>query len=377
VNAPRPGQGPLDGVRVVELASFVSGPLATAMLADLGADVVKVEPPGGDPFRRFGRTGHAASPLFVNSNRGKRGVVLDLKDPTDLAQLRDLLDDADVMLSNWRPAVSERLGLADDTIAARNPGLIRVYVSGFGDSGPSADAPVYDAIIQAHVGSAETSPPTIVASYPVDKITATMACQAALAALFERERGGPARRVDVALLDTAAYWSFVDGMVNRTFADDAPADASNRQAAAIRPIRTSDGWLIVVPVSAPQIRRTCECVGRAALADELLAMQDATALTTRLMDEIEVVTRTAPTDHWLRAFQRADVPAGPCLTIDQHLADPQVLHNHVYDVAEWPELGQVRRVRYPARFAGHGELWPRNGPPPTPPRRPRRAAGDD
>jgi crotonobetainyl-CoA:carnitine CoA-transferase CaiB-like acyl-CoA transferase len=377
VSVPRAGHGPLDGISVVELASYVSGPLATAMLADLGADVVKVEPPGGDPFRRFGRSGHPASPIFVNSNRGKRGIVLDLKDPSDLAQLGDLLDEADVLLSNWRPAVAERLGLSDDVIAARHPGLIRVYVSGFGETGPSANAPVYDSIIQAHVGSAEMAPPAIVPSYPVDKFTATMACQATLAALLERERGGPARRVDLALLDAASYWSFVDMMVNRTFTDGASVEASNGQAAAIRGVRTSDGWLVVVPVTADQIRRTCAAIGRPSLADELLAMSDATALTTRLMDEIETSTRTASTSHWLDAFARADVPAGPCLTIDQHLADGQVNHNHIYEVDEWPGLGHVRRVRYPARFSGHGELWPRSGPPAAPPRRVPKADRDD
>ncbi|HET6952637.1 MAG TPA: CoA transferase, partial [Acidimicrobiales bacterium] len=259
-----PGRsGPLSGIRVIELANYVSAPLTTMMLADLGADVVKIEPPKGDPFRRFGRAGTPVSPLFVNTNRGKQGLVLDLKDPEDNARLHELLEDADVLVSNWRPSVAERLGLADDALVKAYPQLIRVYVTGFG---PSADAPVFDAIIQAHVGAAESSPPTIAPTYIVDKVTACMACQATVAALFDRERNGTAERIDLALLDAAAYFNFVDVMANRTFVDFAPVEAKNEQASAIRPVETADGWLIVAAVTAEQIRRTCEVLGRPALA---------------------------------------------------------------------------------------------------------------
>ena len=361
-----PGRGPLDGVRVVELANFLSGPLATAMISDLGAEVIKVEPPKGDPFRRFGRSGTPLSPLFVNANRGKRGVVLDLKQESDQHALHELLDDADVMVSNWRPQVAARLGLVDEELVARNPRLIRVYISGFGASGPLADRPVFDAIVQGHLGAAQTSPPSVVGSYVVDKTSAAMVCQATCAALYARERRGVGERIDLALLDAAAYVNFTDVMANRTFVEHAPPDAGNRQAGAVRAIKASDGWLVVAPVTADQIRRACAVVGRADLADELFAMKDAAALTARVMDELEAVTATGPTDKWVEAFDANDVPAGPCLTIDDHLADPQVEHNHLYDVTEWDGLGHVRRVRYPARFSTWGELWPTQPPPSLP-----------
>ena len=364
------GRGPLAGVRVIELCNFISGPFATMMLSDLGAEVIKVEPPRGDPFRRFGRSGASVSPLFVNTNRGKRNVVLDLKDKDDTGALLQLLNTADVMVSNWRPGAAARLGLVDDDLSRRNPNLIRIYISGFGATGPLADRPVYDTIIQAHLGAGQNSPPAITGAYVVDKTSAAMVCQAALAALFARERTGVAERVDLALLDAAAYVNFVDVMANRTYLDNATADATNRHAAATRALRASDGWLVVVPVTADQVRRACNAIGRSALADELLTIRDAAELTTRMMDEFESVTQTASVEHWLKAFDANDVPAGPCLTIDEHLADGQVQHNHTYSIADWDGLGRVRQVRYPARFSTWNELWPA-GPPPSLPSRPR------
>jgi crotonobetainyl-CoA:carnitine CoA-transferase CaiB-like acyl-CoA transferase len=135
---------PLAGVRVVEIANYVSVPYGTMMLADLGADVLKVEPPGGDPFRRFGRPRKPMSALFTNVNRGKRSVVLDLKDPSGRGALLRLLDDADVVVSNWRPGVGARLHLEDAVFRDRNPRLIRAYVSGFGSTGPDAARPTFD-----------------------------------------------------------------------------------------------------------------------------------------------------------------------------------------------------------------------------------------
>ncbi len=357
------GKGPLHGVRVIELANFVSGPLATMMLSDLGADVMKVEPPGGDPMRRFGRSGRPLSPLYVNSNRGKGGLFLDLKEPSERDELLRLVDDADVVVNNWRPSVAPRLGLGDDELVARNRRLIRIYLTGFGAAGPRADMPVYDGIVQAHLGSAQTSPPAIAPSYVIDKTAATMVVQAALAALFARERGEAAQRIDLSLLDAGAYVNFLDLMANRTFVEGQPEEASYRQGAAARAIRAADGWLLVAPVTAHQVRRACEVIGNPALADTVLAMTDATAMTTRLLSALEAETQNGTVDHWVDAFVGSDVPAGPCLSIDQHLSDEQVRHNHLYEVMEWEGAGRVRCVRYPARFSSWGELWPVGGPP--------------
>jgi crotonobetainyl-CoA:carnitine CoA-transferase CaiB-like acyl-CoA transferase len=144
----------LSGVRVVEIGNYVSVPFATMMLADLGTEVIKVEPPKGDPFRRFGRPRGPMAAVFVNANRGKKSIVLDLKDTADRDRLLTLLGRADVMFSNWRPGVAQRLGLGDDVLEARNPRLIRVYVSGYGPTGPDREKPSYDSVVQARSGLA-------------------------------------------------------------------------------------------------------------------------------------------------------------------------------------------------------------------------------
>jgi crotonobetainyl-CoA:carnitine CoA-transferase CaiB-like acyl-CoA transferase len=356
-------------VRVVEFASFVSGPFAAMMLADLGADVVKVESPKGDPMRRFGRTEAPVSALFVSLNRGKKGMTADLKTSPGLDLARQLLATADVLVCNWRGGTADRLGLGDEALAAANGRLVRLYISGWGTQGPMADAPTFDSVVQAHLGSIDAADadaaPTITGSYVVDKAAALMAVQAVLAALFARERTGIGERIDLSLLDAAAYINFPDVMANRTILDHSPDGAPNTQAAAARAVRSADGWLVVAPVTGVQIRATCAAIAQPELADDLLAMQDGTALVRRLLDEVERATVSGSTAHWLTVFAKADVPAGPCLSIDQHLEDPQVLANDLYQTSVWPVLGEVRHVRYPAVFSTWGQLVAAL-PPPTP-----------
>jgi CoA:oxalate CoA-transferase len=364
------GRGPLDGIRILELASFVSGPFATMMLCDLGAEVIKVEPPPkGDPMRGLGRHETGLSPLFVNTNRGKRSITLDLKEPTAQRELHALLATADILVCNWRPAVAARLGLIDAELAVEFLRLIRVYVSGWGPDGPLADSPAFDSVVQARVGLTDTqgdgNKPALVNTLVVDKLAAAMVGQATLAGLLARERLGVAERIDVAMLDAAAYLNFPDAMANRTFVDRQPVEARS-VLSTNRPLETKNGWIIVVPVTAGQMRRACSAIGREELGAELLALSDASNLISRFFDEIEVSTRTDTTDHWLEAFAHFDVPAAPCLTLDEHLDDPQTRHNKLYAITqwpEWPELGAMRDVRYPATFSTWGHLRTRSGPP--------------
>jgi crotonobetainyl-CoA:carnitine CoA-transferase CaiB-like acyl-CoA transferase len=327
------------------------------MLGDLGAEIIKIEPPKGDPFRRFGRPKTYASPQFVNCNRSKRSVVLDLKNQDDQAKMLRLLDSADILLSNWRPAVAARLGLGDDVLAARNPRLIRVYVSGYGPTGPLSDDPVFDTIVQARSammhGLSSTDEPMLLPGYPVDKATAAMAAQAALAALYARERTGGGDRVDVAMLDTTAYLDFVDLFTGRTFDDGArpQREARNLHGTAIRAVQTADGWMVMAPVSSDHIRRACEAVGHPELADELLAERDQQALTRAMFDRLEPYTKTQPTAHWIEQFRIHDVPAGPCVDFDTHAVDPQVEHNRIYVTTEAADGSTVYGPRYPAVFA--------------------------
>ena len=354
---------PLSGVRVVEIGNYVSVPFATMMLADLGAEVIKVEPPKGDPFRRFGRPAGPMAAIFVNANRGKKSVVLDLKDSTDRDRLAALLDGADVMLSNWRPGVAARLGLGDDALAARNPRLIRVYVTGYGPSGPDREKPSYDSVVQARSGltwaQGDDDAPRLATGYLVDKMTATMAAQAVMAALYRRSITGAGDAVDVPMLDVMAYFNFLEIFATRTFVDDEPIDARNRQMMANRPMRALDGWILLSPVSGEQIRNAMAAVDHPEWADAVLSERDGARMTALLVERIESQTASFSVAECVARFEAHDVPVAQCLDLDEHLADPQVVHNELYDIVEHPQLGRVRQVRYPARSRSWGLLWGR------------------
>ncbi len=370
---PSPGHRPLEGVRVVELASFFSGPLATMMLSDLGADVVKVEPPSGEPLRRLGRHPSGIHPLFVNANRGKSGIAVDLKTSVGRDRVLALVDDADIFVSNWRPVVAERLGLGDDTLAARNPNLIRLYITGFGEHGPLARSPAYDAILQARLGLTEAegdgTTPALAKDFAIDKMSAMLAAQATLAALYNRAMTGVADRIDLAMLDAGAYGSFPDVMANRTMVGYQPPAARSTHADASRPLRTTDGWVVVMPVTGDQIRRSFAALGRADLADPVLASPDAPTTAVRFHDQFEPLAAARATVELLALLDSNDVPAAPCATLDEALADEQALRNDLFRIHAWPEwadVGPMRHVRYPARFASCDALHPTAGPPRLP-----------
>jgi crotonobetainyl-CoA:carnitine CoA-transferase CaiB-like acyl-CoA transferase len=353
--------GPLEGIRVLEAASFVSGPYVGQMLADLGAEVVKVEaPPRGDAFRRFNRPAAAYSPIFANCNRGKLSITLDLKDEDQRARLLELIADADVWITNWRPGVADRLGLGDDVLAGRNPRLIRLYVSGYGETGPRADSPVFDTIVQATSGLtdalAQGDAPQVLAGFPVDKMTATLAAQSVLAALFARERSGEGERIDVSMLAAAAYVNFVELFANRTFLDGAPLEARNLQATGLRALPAKDGWLTLAPVSGAAIRALCELVDHPGWADELRGLSDQTRVAAELFRRLEPELPSRTVDEWVELFASRDIPAARCLTMDEHLEDEQVQLEEIYRIEDWEGIGRVRTVRYPARFASVGRL---------------------
>jgi CoA:oxalate CoA-transferase len=352
---------PLAGIRILEAASFVSGPFAGQMLADLGAEVIKVEaPPKGDSFRRFSRPSTAFSPMFASCNRGKRSVLADLKDPAARDALLGLVRSSDVWITNWRPGVAERLGLSDETLAGRNPRLIRLYLSGYGPEGPRADAPVFDTIMQATSGLtnalAPGGEPTLLPGFPLDKVTAAMAVQSVVAALFARERSGHGERIDVSMLAAAAYFNFVELFANRTFVDTQPDDARNRQAIGLRPLAAKDGWLTVAPVSAAAIKKLCEAVGHPEWAGELQALEDQTQVAGALFARLDTVFPSRTVGELLELLGGCDIPAARCLSMDEHLGDPQTEVQDLYRIEDWDGIGRVRTVRYPATFGSVGRL---------------------
>lgn len=361
---------PLDGIRVVEAANYVSGPFAGLALAQLGAEVVKVEPPTGDPLRKFGLTHEGLSALFVNINHGKRCMTLDLKDAGDRAAMLQLLDESDIFLQNWRPGIAESLGLGYEELASRNRGLVYVAVTGFGQDGPKAARPVFDTSIQAVSGLTAyeaQGAPSMIRSLIADKTTAMMAVQAALGALLLRNRTGVGSRVDLAMLDVMAYFNFPDVGQDRTFLG-APAAVLPRGRDNI--VRTKDGYLAVTPVSGRQLGAAVAAVGRPEWKDDLKAAPSPAALIDRLVELLETVTPERTSAEWEGIFLDHDVPATPLLTVDQHLGDPQTVHNGLYGESDGP-VGTVRRVRYPALVDGR----PLPEVPPTEPLPLRQPAG--
>ncbi|MFI5046631.1 MAG: CaiB/BaiF CoA transferase family protein [Acidimicrobiia bacterium] len=347
---------PLVGVVVVEAANYVSGPFAGMMLADLGATVIKVEPPGGDPFRRF--RGARLSAQWAACNRGKRSVVADLKTEAGVTALLELVDGGDVFLSNWRPDVADRLGVGDAVLAARNERLIRLWITGWGSDGPAAGLPAFDTVVQAHAGLIDATSmdgrPEVQPGYPVDKAVGAFAVQAIVAALFAREKGGGGERIDLAMLDVVAYYDFPDLLSERVFVDEQPADAHSRAATANRIFPASDGYFVLAPVSGSQIKGSCAAVGHPEWAAELFAEPD--LLMENMHRLLPSVTMKEPLAVWLERFTAHDVPVAACLGIDEHLEDPQVLWNDIYAVEDWPGVGSVRTVRHPAVAAHWGRL---------------------
>ena len=344
---------PLQGVKVVDAASYISGPFAALMLADLGADVVRVEPPRGDPYRRFGPQQDGTGVIFRAVNRNKRSVFLDLKDPAGLAELEALLDGADVLVTNWRPGVAEGFGLDADRVRARWPRLVWTRVSGYGQAGPMAMLPAFDSILQARVGlsAAVGDEPVLLPTYVADKVTASFVAQSALAALVQRGRTGQGAVIDVAMLDTFAYFDGPDLFASHQ-RPGMHADQVDRMLAAPRTLPTADGWVVLAPVSGQQIKRALTAAGLGSAIEELKAIADPVASSQRFFELFGDHLRTRTTDEWMRIFAEADVPASAVLSKAEHLEDEQVVHNRVYRVVDEPGVGPVRRLRHPALFGG-------------------------
>lgn len=356
-----PQRRPLEGIRVIESSSYLTGPYASTVLADLGAEVIKVEPPGGDAFRGFGHKQADWSALWSSANRGKRSIELNLKDPEDLSVMKRLLESADVLVENWRPHVASSLGLEQDVVAALNPRLVRLSITGFGPSGPLSAEPAYDSLIQARTGmldmAAPGREPEVAPYWVVDKVVGIFGTQSILAALVQRQRTGQGSHVSLPMLDVMAYFNFADIFQHRTFV----ADRTPWKAPFSPVVRTADGHLVITPVSGAQMSRTLKALQRPDIKDELMAITDSTVMVDVFYRRIGEILITQPTAHWLEVFKPFDLPVAPVQRLEEHLADAQVLHNGIYHEFETP-AGTMRAPRYPARY--DGQAFPPAGSPP-------------
>ncbi|MHC2465566.1 CaiB/BaiF CoA transferase family protein [Bradyrhizobium embrapense] len=352
--------GPLAGVRVLDLTGVVSGPFATMFLADQGADVLKVEPIGGDITRRsranVDKTGEFSA-LFISSNRGKRSLSIDMKTDAGRDVLSKLVMQSDVLVQNFRPGTMERLGLGPDQVRRTNPRLIYVSISGVGEDGPYAKKRVYDPIVQALSGFCDiqaqpvTNRPQMIRTIVADKTTAVYAAQAITAALYAREKSGSGQHIQVAMLDAMIAYLWPEGMMQYTVVgrEQATADPNDRPDLVFQ---TSDGYLTCGTISDSEWQGFCKATGDSELArDERFATPasrsvNATARINKMQDYIGRHT----TAEWLARLDAADVPCAPILRRGEIIANEQVVARGLIAELEQPGVGTVRQPKPAARF---------------------------
>ena len=352
--------GPMNGYRVVDLTSNVAGPLATMILADQGADVIKVEAPdGGDATRTGGadrRGGFSAS--FLNNNRNKRSIILDLKTAGGREALLRLAAGADVFVQNFRPGVAERLGVGEEPIRAVSPKIVYVSISGFGEKGPYAEKPAYDPVIQGfsglatvQAGSDEVRPRLLRTILP-DKLTAITASQAITAALLARERTGEGQHVRLSMLEAVLAFLWASDMSNQTFVGD---EAARQEAASAIDLiyKTADGYITAAALTDRQWAGLARAVERPEwLEDERFKTP---ALRQKNIDARLQLTQealiTKPTEEWLDRLTRVGVPCAPVLTRNEVIRHPQVHEMGIVVETEHPAAGRLRQSRPAARFS--------------------------
>src|SRR5947208_3282758 len=327
--------GPLAGVRVIDLTGVVSGPLATMFLADQGAEVLKIEPLGGDITRRSRQAIDEAgefSAMFISCNRGKRSLSIDVKTPKGLEILKKLIGQADVLVQNFRPGTMERLGLGYETLRKTQPLLIFVSISGVGDSGPYVKKRVYDPIIQALSGFADiqsqpvTNRPQMIRTIVCDKTTAVFTAQAVASALYAREKTGGGDHIHVAMLDAMISYLWPEGMMQYTVvgAEAASADPNDRPDLVFK---TSDGYITAGTISDSEWQGFCRASGDPELArDPRFATPSARSVnaTARINKMGEYIAQRS-TAEWLERLDAADVPCAPILRRGELIHNQQVV----------------------------------------------------
>ncbi len=360
---------PLKGINVVELGTFVTGPFTAMLLADLGANVIKVEMPGGgDPFRSYG--GNLYGPQFQAFNAGKRSLALNLKKASGLEALIRLLDVSDVLIENFRPGVLEKLGLGWAALHERNPRLVQCSINGFGTDGPNADRPCYDTVAQAASGYlsqfTDTSAPDIRGPAVADSITGLYAANGILGALFERMRTDRGAKVEVSMLDALVAFSSEPFMAFFT-QGEAPGPHTRPSLSQAHVLTCADGTLIALHLAARDKfwMPLLTALRRPDLAADtrFSSPRARTANYADLKAELQLVFAERPRTEWLELLERHDVPHAAVATLQDVATDPEVRRRGLFENMQHPTEGDVVNVRPPVLFDGR-----RGGaeiPPPT------------
>ena len=354
-----PANGPMQGVRVLDLGSMIAGPAAASILADQGADVIKVEPTGsGDVMRYLGATRGGVSGLYHACNRGKRSIALDMKTDEGRAVVHSLIDEVDVVLHNYRDGVAERLGIDYQTLSARNPDIIYLWVNGFGESGPMAGKPAYDSVIQAYTGVAQsqsdhkTGEPIQYYQLFSDKLTALTGAQAIAAALYARASGRGGQYISLAMVDAVISFMWVDTAGAATFVGE---DVNPGLHLSRNPVtRFSDGWITLSPLTDAQFHGCCTAFGIDSSAPELATVQDRMAnpnFYRELLASIEAAAGQMTVEEGLKRLSDLDVPAAPAQFLADLPADEQLKHNSTFTNTQHPHGGLMVEPVNPPNFS--------------------------
>ena len=348
--------GSLDGIRILDLTTIYSGPIAASILGDQGADIVKVESPQGDFMRHPGvsqRNGVGGA--FAMMNRNKRSIVIDLSQAEGKAVFEKLVADADVVMENYRPGVMERLGIGYDALRAINPQLVFASINGVGHDGPYAGRRVYDAIIQSisGIGSLQADPaserPLLINSLICDKITSMTAAQAIASALVARTRTGVGQRVDISMLDAALFFLWPDNMLNYTFVgDETPHSGQRSHVNMVR--KTRDGHICTMPVQMAEWQGLFRALELPNLFEDERFRTQAGLDSERFQEALNEAYVRFDTEHLAKRLEAEEVPFAKINPRDDVINDPQIKAMQALWEFDHPIAGAMRQARPPARF---------------------------
>src|SRR3954462_7963905 len=354
--------GPMTGVRVVDCSIALTGPYAAALLADQGADVVKVERPGiGDIARWVGVMVNGMSSLFLVCNRGKRGIAVDLHEADGVDVVRRLAAECDVFIENFRPGVMEKLGLGYDALAAVNPNLVYASLSGFGSTGPYRDRSVYDTVMQAYGGFAanQADPndgvPTFLRQTAADKVTALYASQAITAALFARGNGDGGQHLELSMMDSVVSFLWADAAGNEVLLETDGSKTSSF-VAGFQPMRFEDGWGIVTPTSDLDFQGMCKALDGEGGGDPrgatMTQRRENRDVMEPIMDMVYANAANLTQAQATKRFEEQRVPFAMILSPDQLTRDEHAVAIGLFVEDDHHIVGKTRMPRHPTRFRG-------------------------
>lgn len=347
--------GPLSGIRVLDLSAYIAGPYGCTLLADQGADVIKIEPPAGDNLRQYPSTLEGENRAFLGVNRSKRGVVLDLKDPADRRIFLRLAVEADVLVHNFRPSVPRRLGIDYESLDALNPRLIYCAVTGYGEEGAMAGRAGYDQVLQAMTGMCvlqgkADGPPELTYGSPVDYYAAALVAAGVASALFERERSDRGQYVGISLLRSALTMQSARMVRGPGERHDISRDMRSGGITGLHP--TADGWLYLSANTPRFWRALCERTGLSDLADDPRydSVRKRAAHAELLVDRLRAVLRHRTAEEW-EALLADAVPSSVVRSVGDMFDHPQVVAEDIIAAIPHPTLGSYQGVTRPIKFS--------------------------